>query len=518
MGEILKQLGYFRLVDNDEKRFFRTDNESTGETEPLELIPFQKKRRVDEYLYKIDDRDPLQQFFPKGLSQKKNWPILAIKLSNEDLYDSKKGILTHRDKQGRDWERKAEILLIKEGEVLFHSSAGLRVHGGKRRIVKPFQSYRLHFRKKYGISSIPAGLVFENTGPVKTLVVQITDWPAGHPINNPLAYDVSAKMGCIVPETKLVEVYLNGVSAGMAYVTEHLSRRQFDQYFTQKDYLFYKYRGSFTAQDQRLFLRRFWVYANDRKEFSLNKVASSIDIDNFTRHVFSWVFNGATDACQGVGILDTANPDAKLRWINWDMDQSYWDFFAETYHIDRKNWQQTGLELIYKKGENYCDRSVLFTRLIKESREYREYYCTLFSEILNHRLTEDFLLERVNYYRDMLAAYGKPHEEYIEMLTDFMQNRAGFLRQEMVKQLHLAGPYNCTVQIPVGEELLIDGYSYKENYKGYYFEGQKVVLEPAKKHREGFSHWLIDGRKNVSPHLQHVFKNNTTIQAVYQEN
>jgi hypothetical protein len=520
MGKILKALGYVDLVDNDGKRFIRTDHGDASAGEDLAVIPFQKKRKVDEYLYKVHPggkRDRLQHFFPHGLTQKKNWPVLAIKLPPEHLYDRKTGIVANKDKQGRDWERKADVAFIKDGEVVFSSSVGLRVHGGKRRIVKPFQSYRLHFRKKYGSQSIPAGIVLDQPTPIRTLVVQMADWPERQPINNPLAYDISGKMGCIVPSAQLVEVYLNGVSEGMAYITEHLSRRQFDQYYSRKDYVFYKYRGQFTPQDERLFTRHFWVPATDKKTFSMQKVASSIDLDNFTRHVFSWVFSGTTDACQGVAVMDTAGADAKLRWINWDMDQSYWDRMSELYQVKRENWQQEGLELIYKRN-NFCDRSVLFTRLIDESREYREYYGRVFSEILNHRLTEDFLLQRVRYYGEMLASFGDPHEDYVAMLGKFMHNRAEFLRREMVEQLGFVGPYTCQVQLPAGQRILIDGFDYSSPYSGRYFQGQRIDLEPAEEGRETFAYWLVDGQKISGLRLSHVIARDTHIEAVFHNN
>lgn len=249
----------------------------------------------------------------------------------------------------------------------------------------------------------------------------------------------------------------------------------------------------------------------------MKKVASSIDLDNFTRHVFSWVFNGTTDACQGVAVMDTADPDAKLRWINWDMNQSYWDRMSELYHVKRENWQQEGLELIYKRN-NFCDRSVLFTRLIDESKEYREYYGTVFSEILNHRLTEDFLLERVGYYGEMLASFGDPHEDYVTMLGQFMRNRAEFLRREMVEQLGFVGPFSCLVQLPAGQRILIDGFNYSKPYSGRYFQGQRIELEPAEKVRETFAYWLVDGQKISDLRLFHAITRDTHIEAVFHKN
>lgn len=87
-------------------------------------------------------------------------------------------------------------------------------------------------------------------------------------------------------------------------------------------------------------------------------------------------------------------------------------------------------------------------------------------------------MERVNYYTDMLTEFGQPHVAYIAMLADFMRNRAEFLRWEMVEQLHFSDPYTCDVQIQGGGgQVLVDGYPYEQNYRGSYFEGQRIILE-----------------------------------------
>lgn len=521
LGKILKQLCFIRLVDNDEKRFFRTDEEVVEDSNGFEVIPFQKKRRVDEYLYSTHVGGMavlLPQFFPHGLAQRKKWPVLAINIQPEDLYGVENGILTHRDRRGLDWERKAEVAVVSDNDILFYSAAGLRLHGGKRRFAKGVQDdFRIYFRKDYGVESLPPGSGLDLSEPVRTLVVKTTGWPAGQPMNTPLAFDISRKIGCLVPETTLAEIYLNGVSVGMAYLTGHLSRRQWGQYFGDDEYVFYKYKGEYTARDEKIYHNRFWDVATDRKDFSLKKVAESIDIDNFSRHIFSWVFNGTTDACQGVGILDTTDHEAKLRWINWDMDHSFFDLKAQDSGLTRKNWEQEGLALVYTQP-HYCDREILFSRLITESSEYREFFASLVTEILNHRLTEGFLLERVNYYQEMLADYGQPHDAYIAMLTEYMRNRSRFLQREMREQLHFHGPFRCEVQIPTGRSMLIDGYKYENNYRGSYFEGQTIILETTGKNRDNFSHWLVNGQRISTSRLQHIVNKQTIIEAVYVTN
>lgn len=519
MGAILKELGYVQLVDNDNGRFPRTDDDLDEDQRRLELLPFQKKRHVDEYLYLANPAGRyglLRQFFPGGLTAKGHWPVLAIRLPEEDLHDPAKGLLMHRDQKGRQWERKTEVLVVRDGEAVFYSSAGLRIHGGKRRLSQYLSDYRLYFRKQIGIEAVPTGTLSDQEMPVRTLVVKNVDWPAGQPMNTPLAFDIAERIGCIVPETSLVELYINGKSIGMAYVTEHLSRRQWNQRFSHQDYVFFKFKGDFLASDEKHYHEKFWPVTTARQDFTMERVAKTIDLDNFSRHVFSWAFNGTTDACQGVGILDPKDPESRLRWINWDMDHSFYDLKAETQDLDRPNWMQEGVGLI-NDPDGSCDRQVLFTRLVRESEQYRRYFSALVTEILNHRLTEEFLLERVGYYRRMLHEFGRPHREYIAMLGDFVHHRADYLRSEMVKQFQLDGPFSCRVPVAAGLPLLIDGYTYETMYTGRYFKGQKIVLEPAGSVVNIFSHWLVDGKSVPGSRLELPIEDDVNIEAIFND-
>lgn len=376
MGAILKDLGYVRLVANDTGRFPITDGGVDGKWRPLELIPFQKKRLVDEYLYLANPAGRyglLWQFFPGGLTPKGQWPILAIRLPEEDLLDPATGLLTNREQKGREWERKAEVLIVRDGGPVFYSLVGLRIHGGKRRLLQYLPDYRLSFRKRIGVEVMPVETLPNQDTPVRTLVVKNTDWPADHPMNTPLAFDIAERIGCLVPETSLVELYINGKSIGMAYATEHLSRRQWDQRFSRQDTVFYKFKDDVLASDEKRYHEKFWPVTTARQDFTMERMAKNIDLDNFSRHVFSWALNGTTDFCQGVSLFDPNEHGGRLQWINWDMDQSFYDKDSKILGIDRQSWEQEGIELL-TRAEGTCDRQILFSRLIRESDAYRRYW------------------------------------------------------------------------------------------------------------------------------------------------
>src|SRR5690606_24556313 len=76
-------------------------------------------------------------------------PLISVVVDPDDLYDRDSGLIANYDRRGRSGERPAYATYIRDGEIVWATGAGLRVHGGKSRTL-PSKSFRLHFRKIYG--------------------------------------------------------------------------------------------------------------------------------------------------------------------------------------------------------------------------------------------------------------------------------------------------------------------------------------------------------------------------------
>jgi len=516
MGKILKKLDYVHLVGNDNKRFKKT----TKKQSDLEIITFQKKRRVGECLFQAGPYRSTETRVGETaeIREKPGWPVLSIDLPDNYLHDPVIGILANRQKNGKKWERKARVSIIKNGQIVFSSAAGLRVHGGKRRKIKPYNGYRLYFREEYGEKKLPDKLLFDNNAiPIRTLVIQTTDWPPDQPLNNPVAYDLARRIDCLAPQSQLVELYLNHRSLGMAFVTEHQSRKQWQYHLGHQQFVFYKFRSDISLHDNQLYHRLFWKPTTGRKPLTMKKVGESIDLDNLSRQMVIWAFCGTTDYCQGVAVFDELAPEARLYWLVWDMDHSFYDYSALLSGLDRESWQQPGYGILYGKGGMSCGRTVLFTRLMKESPEYREYHINLIVGLLNHRLTRDFLLSRVSYYQKMLESFGSPHIDYILMLQEFMVHRPDFMRKDIGRLFGLKGPFRVNLQAPEEIKFDIDGYDESGSYEGSYFYDNPCTIGVKDGSSEGFSYWLVDGEKRMENPLQIKVKKNTEIEVVFAQ-
>ncbi len=493
VGKLIKRLGLVESIRNDGKRFPALSYEETQDGDRLsDEINFRKKRKPGYLLYRVRknrSESVSDSFDPKKVIQKGDWPILDIRIPDRSLYDPKIGIVNHREKYGKDWERPCVVTFYDKGDILFQSGAGLRIQGGRRRTTKDYWNYKLHFREEYGKRKIPAGLILKNTGYIKKLVINLCDWPSGQPMNNPLAYDIARQVGSLTPETRLFEVYVNGKSRGMGFVVQYYGKAQFDQYMENEEYLIHKYKDGISGSKKVLFSQYIRIPVEQNEP--LSQVGEKIDLEGFLRHVFALIFSGDEDYCQGVALLDYLTPGAKMQWIQWDMDHCFHDFYKERDGLLRENWQQTGVRLFYRKN-HFCDRTWLFSNLINNYPGFKEMMLRVFSEILNHRLIPEFLTSRVSYYDRMISEFGD-YSSYIKMLNEFMEKRPGFIRDDIAKTFGLEKPVDVTVHVPEEALVKIDGFEYAEDYQGHYFKGQQLRLE-AMPGTMGKYAWQINGR------------------------
>jgi hypothetical protein len=515
MGDILRKLGVIKYTPNDFERFDKTDHSE----EVLENVTFQKKRRVDDYLFSVSPRprgkvEYKSSEIAKSLEHKEGWPILSIVISERDLNDPEIGLMPKRAEKGREWEKIAEISYMEKGEILFETYAGIRTHGGERLISKKWKpGFKLYFRGDYGLENVPDGLILQNqVVPIKTLVLQTTVWPPGYPMNNVLACDISRQIGCEVPSTRLIEVYINGISYGMTVAVEHVSRRQWGQRYGHEEYSMFKFRSDNRDIDKKMYNQHFWKPTTAKENFSKDYAAEHIDLDNFSRHVFSWVFNGTEDFCQGVAVFNHLDPEGRVSWINWDMDHSYYDRSAELNGFEREIYKQKAFQIIYLDRHS-CGRTELFSKLMRRSPEYKQEFVNLVVFLLNHRLNKDFLQERLGYYSEMMASFGKPHHDYVTMLTKFMKHRTKFIYQDMVEQFELKGPTSCLVKID-GLPIEVDGVLYKESFTGHYFNSTPVELKVPDRYSSKFGHWLVNGEKMAKTVINLSLTSDTIVRIV----
>lgn len=523
MGKILKQLGVVLAVPNDNKRFF-----ASQEPEPdMNATLFRRKRYVGKYLFKANpggfNAIPSSLAVPKEELQK-GWPVLSIVVDGEDLYSKKRGIVSNFKGRGRNWERFSYMSYFEDGHLLFATAAGLRLHGGASRKRK-VHNFRLYFRDDYGASQFKPGLLFSpGAEPLKRLVVR-----KDTQFITLLAFDIATRIGEQVPGLKPALFILNGKYRGTYSLTEHLVKNQWINHLGHDNFIFYRFKGPRNKEARTGYKKlKEWAFRFPGR-MSREEAGKYVNMDNFSRHMFSNVFCGAIDWAQGAAVLDKNAEKPKWSWINWDIDNSFIDYYNRfKLKTNRKAWEQEAFELVleprtywwWEKNEylpiqKRSARFILFRRLWKEDPGFHNYFSRLVMDILNHKISPDYLESRVDFYEKMArAARGG---DYNSPFKAFVKHRPGFIRKQMQQYFNTGESMLCQVRSAPHTRLKIDGYPEQGIYQGHYFKGETITVEYLGPHSDLFSCWLVNGKKHTTQVLVCPVNQNTVISPVMKD-
>jgi formylglycine-generating enzyme required for sulfatase activity len=415
----------------------------------------------------------------------KGLPTVSLVLDEPDLYDKGTGILANKLAHGPDWERPASIAYFERGRLLFASGVGVRIHGGGSRITSRRQGFRVYFRRRYGAREFAPGLVFDaDAQPIRRLVVhndvrRDADGSSWHLVN-PLAYDIAAAMGAITPDTKPVRFFLNGEYYGVFVLTERFDEFFFAAHWGHED----------VVADQPSFDTLFeWV--THTRPLTMEAVGRQVDLESLTRWFLAVAFCATRDAYQGPGqYADLTRQASRWFWVNWDMDLSFRDWNLDSY--------QYLLDPIAeeRRGRNRAEpRAILVSNLIAEDAAYRDFFKRTFQQVMNHRVTEDFLAARTAHYAEAARRLGVEHQQYLPRVKEFLARRPAFFRHLTEQWLNTPPSQPLTILAPAEVAIVVDGERVAAGYRGLYFPDLEVSIEVPAEHRTGFSGWRVNGRR-----------------------
>lgn len=164
-------------------------------------------------------------------------PSLSILMEPEDLFGADRGIYSHPMENGSNWERAASVELIFAGERKgFQANCGVRIQGGwnRRPEESPKHSFRLVFKKKYGVAKLKFPLFGEGISEFETLILRGGNnnswlhWSGeerrrGDYIRDQWMRDSYRAMGHPSARGFFVHLYLNGLYWGVYNLTERPS-------------------------------------------------------------------------------------------------------------------------------------------------------------------------------------------------------------------------------------------------------------------------------------------------------
>ena len=409
-------------------------------------------------------------------------PLLSLVIEHDDLYDPERGLITHFEERGREWERPGYISYFADGRLKLATKTGVRLHGGDSRRYSKSKSFRFYFRAGYGPPALPSSIFFPS-GPSSNLTRVIAhndvradgDRREWHLVN-PLAYDIAARLGGIVPRTQPARFYLNGEPQGVYVLTEHISPEFLEARFGHRDF-------SIQQPGDRI---RLLGWATRTRPFNMDVAGKVVDIENLTSWALTILFCGTTDVlAQSPIVRDRTNPDARWFWITWDLDHS----FTDRYKSAAQPWLLDSYHTLLYNREG---RSRILTRLLREDAAYRRYFARRLAAALNHQLSPSFLDERYEYYRETAWRAGVDGTGYSELMRRFLTERPRALWDLTVKYLKTGRPLAVNITGPAGAAVEIDGFRTRLPYTGTYLPGTPLAIDG--KGDSGITGWQVNGR------------------------
>jgi hypothetical protein len=430
--------------------------------------------------------------------------ILSLSIDEKHLHDPATGIVANATARGPEWERTASVSYADRGRVVFSALAGLRIHGEGSRSAPAPHSYRLYFRRRFGVRQFAPGALFDGRAdPVRRLVVH-NDRRASRGeywhLTNPLAYDIARQVGIPAPETQPVRLFLNGRFEGVYVLTERLDADFFARRFGH---------GSFEADERSRDELYRWASAAPR--LTMEEVAARVDLDNLTRWFIAYTFCDTLDAYQTPGqFRDQTASGARWFWVAWDMDYTFRRFHRDTGSVILGGDHRP--ERFRRVASE--PRALLLLKLL-EDPDYRQYYLQAWQQTLNHRLTPAFLNDRFAHYQAIARDYGIRSSRHQQVVKQFLDRRPASIRGVLERRARSGTSPRLHLSAPPDLDVLIDGFPVADGYVGHYFRRTRVTLSVVERPgRRRFSHWRVGGSVHATRSLTLVMNDDTVVHPV----
>ena len=495
LGGILRENDLVAAVPNPGTRFPAGDLGPERE-EPL---VFRRKSRPGADLYRANpDRTPRgpSARLPGGGRDHGDWTVLSIGILPEDLEGEERGLLSRPEER---IERRASVAVYRGGELLFETRAGLKLHGGASRSPDNPNSYRLHFRDRYGATALPPGLVFEGAiDPVSTLVVRRT-----RDFASAIAYGIGARLGSRVPRTEAALLYLNGRPQGCYFLTEHLSRRQVAGRLGHEAFYLYRRRG--TASGSLEAIRRLRAWAMELAgRARASEVERYVDLEGLIPYWTTVAFCGTQDWEQGAAFLNLADPEARWTWTHWDLDRSFQGDPADRVAF--------GLFIDDFRESHTSVPSILAKVLLADDPVFRTRFVGFVRDSVNHRLTPGFLEELHGHFTALAVESGAGRGRMGGSLR-FLLGRRHPLLEDLRARFGLPPVVELTVRSPGDRpaRIEVDGHAHVTPWQGWYFAGDRVGLRVADGESDSYAGWIVGGERYPLPALELVVEGPTVV-------
>ncbi len=507
LGELFRKLKLVKTIPNHSERYKQDIHDVINE----DNAPFQKRRQISGALLapgKEHEMLTRARTIIKDKALHSPNLFIAIETEKENI-SGPQGILTNYYGHGKKWERLGYVAMYKGAELISNSAVGMRLHGGKTRDpALDKHNYRIYYRKKYGYREVESDHIFSKPEQLRTVVIHksaIEEWP----LNNIIANSLYRMAGVPTLDYSPAHFYLNGESQGIYWVSPHLSEKYIKANKGLKSIFYQRFKGKGTLLQYKKDLGK---YAFDFSiKLTQRKINTILDVSTLTNYLIAVSFTGNTDWNQGVAYRDTKKTHSVWRWIAWDLDHSFIDWYkSKNINPNQPGWQQKGMELLLKDKIHRIKmrRLLIFRRLLIEDPGYKKAFLERYIYLLNHEFSPKNLK---NFYLSYEEEFSHYNIAINPLLEEFLEHRHHFIEQDLMHHFDLQPFQNLKVVSDDSLSLSIDGYKEDLPYSGRYPKGTQIRLEVTKENAKGKGSWLVNGIKKDVESLSLSIENTTTI-------
>lgn len=426
---------------------------------------------------------------------------VAIRIADADILDPETGLGANSQERGRAWERPAGVAVSQNGRELLAAPAGLRLQGnrGSRDML---QSFRLYFRNSYGMKDIPASALLDGSEMDLRKVILRTEKNTTPGFVSMLAFDVARRVGATTPDFAPILMLRNGENLGLGLASEHINRVHWERKLGHSNFAFFVFESENSVLDIASYRALTFRLNSLFGLWDYERVAGMLDLDDFMTAMTSFSFLQWQDWNQGALILDRTETTPRWRSVLWDADLAFAGLRSGGIPKNRAGWKNL--------RDAHGMRAAVFKGLWDESARFRDEFLLRLSWSVNHRLTREWITDRVDYYARMEKQAGLDCFDEEAARSYLLQRRRNMLDEAVAE---LGAPEIVLFRMQSYGSVRIDGSNTSGEYEGLYFKGQKTILEAGS--APGFSHWILDGQEVHEPRIELIQDRNTSIRAVF---